>query len=533
MSENNHNPLKKYIQDLTPSLHGGLVRVYAEKYHLDEKDILDLSASLNPYGSPFDHPEYGLSYEKLSEEAYDEAFNYPDNRYLLFRKAAASFLGSADIGPDNIIPGNGSTETIRLFTQCVLNEGDRVIIPYPTFAEYEIQCRLQKAEVVYVKIDDVPDISDDLLKSARILFICNPNNPDGRLWTRGQLIALAEKCRRCETVLYVDEAFIELADPSQSIADIAVSDNYIFVMRSLTKAFALPGIRLGFGVASKEIADALNTARLSWNLSPLQEKAGAALMSMEGGVYSDYLEKSRQLIREEGAFLKEKLGAIRGFETGVLTTNFLLVDISRRMIGSSEIVERLAARGVLVRNCASFKGMGDSCIRVAVRTRPESLRLLEALNVVFKEWAQDFADNELRSHIQERLKGNNRNNSRETCQYYPCHFRGQDCTLCYCPFYPCKDERTGAEFIISNRTGEHIWSCTDCYIPHITSVADRIMDYLMAGEDTDAMLRKAWQEVIIPILEERDDDRILEECRNIRRLKEKEKEKDASLKKEN
>lgn len=522
MSENARNPLKKYIRDLVPSLHGGLISVYAEKYQIDEKDILDLSASLNPYGSPFDHPEYGLSYETLSKEAYVDAFNYPDNRYPAFRKAAADFLGFDNIGPENIVPGNGSTETVRLFAQCVLSEGDKVIIPYPTFGEYEIQCRMQNVEVVDVPLADIPSISEEILADAKILFICNPNNPDGRLWTRDELIALADKCEKCKTVLYVDEAFIELADPAQSIADLAASRNYVFVMRSLTKAFALPGIRLGFGVASKEVADSLNAARLSWNLSPLQEKTAAAVMSMDGGVNSDYLKRSRDFIMREGAFLKEKMEGIWGFEPGVLTTNFLLVDISRRTIKSTEMTERLAAHGVLVRNCASFKGMEDNYIRLAVRTQAETMRLLQALSDVFREWAQEFADNELKNNVRSRQSGNAQNNSRETCEYYPCHFRGQDCTLCYCPFYPCEDERTGGVFIKSSRGNGQVWSCTHCYIPHMTAVADKIMDYLMVDEDeTGVMIKKAWADVIVPIVEERDAEKILEQCRRIRAEKEK------------
>ena len=216
MTDKPTNPLKDYIQTFKGCLHGGLIKESAEKYGLKESDILDFSANLNPYKTPFDHPEYGLDYTAMAEEAYLQSYNYPDNRYVKFREAAAFFLnsglpeGAKKLTEENIIPGNGSTEIIRLFCQCVLNGGDKVIIPYPTFGEYEIQCRLQNAEIVSIPQDDIETITEDELNKigAKILFVCNPNNPTAVLRKKENLIGLAEKCRKTGTVLFMDEAFI-------------------------------------------------------------------------------------------------------------------------------------------------------------------------------------------------------------------------------------------------------------------------------------------------------------------------------------
>ncbi len=515
------NPLKKHIQSFQSCLHGGLIKESAEKCGLSEDEILDFSANLNPFKTPFDHPEYGLDFLKLAAESYPDTYNYPDNRYLRFREAAAAFLNSGissdvRLTKENIIPGNGSTEIIRLFCQCVLNDGDKVIIPYPTFGEYEIQCRIQNAEIVYIPQEKIETITAEELTEigAKILFICNPNNPTAVLRTREELTHLAERCEKSETVLFMDEAFIELSDPEQSVCDLVAGSKFIFVMRSLTKCFEIPGIRLGFGAAHPEIAGALNNARLSWNLSPLQENVGAALMGMDGGVNSDYLKKSRELILKEANFLKEELSKIWGFKPGDATTNFLLVDISERTVKSTELVERFAKNGILIRNCISFHGLGEDYIRIAVRTRPENEKFIKTISVVFDEWAKDFADSELKSALTTHKQGLQQN-KRETCEYYPCHFEGQDCTFCYCPFYPCGDERGGGKYIQSSKGGQ-VWSCVDCYIPHIPSVVERMMEGLMEEGETEEILKKEWNEIILPIMEEKDDAHVLRLCRKIK-----------------
>ena len=526
MTDKPSNPLKDHIQTFRGCLHGGLIKASAEKYGLAESEILDFSANLNPYKTPFDHPEYGLDYTVLAQEAYFESYNYPDNRYIKFRDTAAFFLNSGlSVGAneakkltrEHIVPGNGSTEIIRLFCQCVLNDGDKVIIPYPTFGEYEIQCRIQNAEIVSIPQEKIETITEEELNEigAKILFVCNPNNPTAVLRKKEELIALAEKCKKTGTVLFMDEAFIELADPAQSIFELIHDNKFLFIMRSLTKDFEIPGIRLGFGAAHQEVAGALNNARLSWNLSPLQENVAVAFLSMEGGINSDYLQKSRELILTEVNFLKTELSKIWGFKPGVATTNFLLIDISERTVKSTELVERFAKNGILIRNCISFEGLGENYIRIAVRTRPENERFIKTVSIVFNEWAKDFADNELKAAVTTHKSGQQQN-KRETCEYYPCHFSGQDCTFCYCPFYPCEDDRGGGKYVQSSKGGQ-VWSCANCYIPHISSVVERMMEGLLAdGEGTEEILKREWEEIILPIMEEKDEEGVLALCRKIK-----------------
>lgn len=496
MSEQRSVPLREHLLALKPCLHGGLIQETSETYGIPESEILDFSANFNPLGNPFEYPESGLNFGDIIEESIGKLLEYPDNRYVEFREAAARFVGLG-VTPHNIIPGNGSTEIVRLVVECVVEKGDTVLLPWPTFGEYEMQCRVMGAEPVYPAQDEVDTLSDEMLDKAKILFICNPNNPTGKLRSRDELKALAERCRGHKTLLYVDEAFIELADPSQSVADLPADNNYVFVMRSLTKDFAIPGIRMGFGIASPDMADILNTARLSWNLGAIANTTGIALLNIEDGIDSPYLKKAREMILKEGETLKAKLDRIRGFEAGEVNVNFIFVNISKFMLNSSELAARLAARGVLIRDCVSFHGLGKDYIRVAVRTEKENDRLIAAIGEVITEWGREQAKNELQ-HVIEKASEEGIG-GRKTCEYYPCHFEGQNCTFCFCPFYPCENEKTGGKWIKRSRGGR-VWSCVDCHLVHKTEIAQKVLDCLMQEGDTDELVKVAWKQVMEPIL---------------------------------
>ena len=349
----------------------------------------------------------------------------------------------------------------------------------------------------YPKQEDVETLSNEVLERAKILFICNPNNPTGKLRTKEEIKALAERCRNHKTLLFVDEAFIELSVPSQSVADLAAINNYVFVLRSLTKDFAMPGIRMGFGIASPEMAEILNASRLSWNLGTVANTIGTALLNIEDGINNPYLEKARALIREEGDKLKAKLDKIRGFKAGEVNVNFIFVDISKFILDSSKLSACLEARGVLIRDCASFRGLGKEYIRVAVRTTDESDKLVAAIGDVISQWGKVQAKNELQNVIEKaseiEIEGRN------TCEYYPCHFEGQNCTFCFCPFYPCENEFTRGKWITGSG-GSKVWSCIDCHIVHNKEIAQKILDSLMQKGDSDELVKIAWKKVVEPSL---------------------------------
>ena len=268
---------------------------------------IDFSANLNPVHIP--------QMDSIIRDACGDILDYPDNDYRTFRQAAADFVNaysksdaSVCITADNIIPVNGSLEFVHLFAQLVVERGDTVIIPTPTFDEYEFQCRLFGAKITYVDHDRVMDISDSELASAKAIIFCNPNNPTGILTKKRDLIRFAQRCEAAGTFLLVDEAFIELSDPTQSVANIigagATGSGYVMVMRSLTKVFSIAGLRIGFGVVGKDVFDIFNTCRLTWNMGSIAERVGTQILDLciqESKMPDNFIQRSLSYIRTERA----------------------------------------------------------------------------------------------------------------------------------------------------------------------------------------------------------------------------------------
>ena len=263
------NRIRKSFARAGACQHGGKVQ---EAASILGAEPLDFSANINPLGSP--------PLKELFLEELENIGHYPDNSYRDFRRAAGKFV---NVDMECIVPGNGSSELIRLFAECCFEEGDIGLVPTPSFGEYTNQSLLAGAVVKKVNIgtDGLPLLNDTDLEKAKLLFLCNPNNPTGRLLCADQVIDLADRCEEAETFLLVDEAFIELSEPEESVAAHAPHREFLFVMRSLTKSFGVPGLRLGFGVTNVKLAGILNLARIPWSIGSLAAAAATYLLGCD------------------------------------------------------------------------------------------------------------------------------------------------------------------------------------------------------------------------------------------------------------
>jgi L-threonine-O-3-phosphate decarboxylase len=354
------NRIRKSFVTAEECKHGGKVQDAAS---ILGREPLDFSANINPLGYP---PLEDLILKEVRNIA-----PYPDNSYRKFRRAAAKFV---DVNEECIVPGNGSSELIRLMAEACLEEGKLALVPTPSFGEYTNQSLLAGADVLKVAIaeDGLPLLEGGLLEKADLLFLCNPNNPTGRLLSADRVKDLADRCERAETFLLVDEAFIELSGPEESVAALAPEREYLFVMRSLTKSFGVPGLRLGFGVCNARFSRILDLARVPWSIGSIAAAAGEHLLGS-----TEHLMRSRQVIKTEIAYLEKALKEL-GLEPLKSQVNFILVNIEASGLASDLLAEKTMRQGVLVRDCQSF-GLGKGYIRVAVRNREENRQLIEAL----------------------------------------------------------------------------------------------------------------------------------------------------------
>jgi threonine-phosphate decarboxylase len=321
-------------------IHGGTGKRQREK---TQENVLDFSASVNPFP-----PRIDWHYDTA------DLSGYPDDTYSGLKERIGEIF-SRD--PREICVGNGSIEIIRVFCAVTLGRTTgthHFFIEPPTFGEYELSARLAGAK-------RTPDH-----KIADVRFVCNPNNPTGTLLHRAELLHTLETVKHDQGILFCDEAFISLADPEESLADIR--DAHLFVLHSLTKSFAVPGLRIGFGFGDADLVEKIETARSPWCVN-----AYAEAFAMEALLHMGDLADSRQAITKERNLLISAISDL-GLTCYPSSVNFLLVECGRDV---TSLCSALACKNILVRNCASF-GL-PTCIRIAVRTPDENTQLLETL----------------------------------------------------------------------------------------------------------------------------------------------------------
>ena len=319
------------------AIHGGTGKFQMEKSH---KNFLDFSASVNPYP-----PKFKWRCERKS------LARYPDDNYTLLKEAIAKTYHR---DPEEICVGNGSIELIRVFCAVVFRDSGRFTYERPTFGEYDLSAQLAGASFTASP------------KNADAVFVCNPNNPTGHLKRKDQVLKMLDSLKR-DAFLFCDEAFIDLADPSQSLSD--VMDPQVFVLQSLTKSFAVPGLRFGFGFGNPDLVRKIETARSPWAVNAFAESYAITALK-----HRDSLAKSRLQIARERSFLMNTIAGL-GLLPSPSSANYILIDYGKT---SSPLCERLLKKCILVRNCASF-GLPSS-IRVAVRNHKENRILVEALS---------------------------------------------------------------------------------------------------------------------------------------------------------
>jgi threonine-phosphate decarboxylase len=355
--------------------HGGNIYRVAKELGVPARDIIDFSASINPLG-------ISERVKTAVMKALQEAHHYPDPEAERLREELAAFHG---IDPEGILCGNGSTELIYLIPRALKPE--RVLIPAPTFAEYErAVARAQEADhrtlIRFLYLEEERDFRidpEEFIEAMRknacdMAFLCNPNNPTGLLMGRDEVLKIAEAASNMECILVVDEAFMDFC-PGESVIKAVESNPYLIVLRSMTKFYSLTGLRVGYGVFPLHIIETLKGFKEPWTVNVLAQAAAIeALRDIE------YAEKTREFINSERMFLEDCLRQL-GIKPFPSEVNFYLLKLEK----AETVVESLRRKGILVRDCSNFKGLDNSYVRIAVRSRKENTRLIEELSRVCRD----------------------------------------------------------------------------------------------------------------------------------------------------
>jgi histidinol-phosphate/aromatic aminotransferase/cobyric acid decarboxylase-like protein len=210
-------------------------------------------------------------------------------------------------------------------------------------------------------------------------FICNPNNPTSLLISTQELKHILDVALEHSVLVFLDEDFLEFVENEQQHSMVNSIDKYsnLFILRSFTKLFGLTGLRVGYGIANKEIINFLLSAKIPWNVNCLAQAAAVVALNDE-----EHLQKTRQLIRQEKEYLQKGLSNIKGFKVYAPDANFFFINIRETGYTAAELTQKLLTQGIMIRDCSSFTGLDPYYIRIAIKLHSENMKLLEALGKV-------------------------------------------------------------------------------------------------------------------------------------------------------
>ncbi len=386
--------------------HGGnIYKIFREK---NIKEILDYSSNINPYGIP-------ESLKKRITENLEILERYPDPDYIELRQKLAH-LNKVDVS--NIILGNGATEIIFLFMK-VINP-KKILIAAPTFGEYERAAKAtervedssilgnsnkkkddekssgkQKIEIEYFELKESDDfklnihnLKNELEKKYDLLIICNPNNPTGKFLKLSETEQILKECNKYNTKLFIDEAFIDFLKDGmkESIINTKENKQNLFVARAFTKFFAIPGLRLGYGIYfDKKLEKGISEKKEPWSVNNIAEMAGLTVLDD-----TEYIEKTLKWITEEKTYVYEKLNEISGIKPYKTEVNFITVKIEDNFILKGLNVkilrEKMLEQGILIRDASNFNFLDERFFRLAIKDRENNDRVIETLKKIFDDF---------------------------------------------------------------------------------------------------------------------------------------------------
>jgi len=355
-------------------LHGGEVEwAISQKYNIPISEIISFASTVSPI-----IPE---TVKRLADK-FDQLYLYPAREADKLKEILTKHEGVQS--KDQLILGCGSTELIYLFSQ-VICDGE-VIVPIPTYSEYESAIKRYGGTPVFLDLGPTFDLDVSKIKSAigprtRAIFVCNPNNPTGRLYPKKDLEDLAKLAKQKNIVLFVDEDYLCFAPTSKKYSMTEYIDSHpIFVINSLSKLFGVPSIRLGWGVGSSSLIAKLSAHKLPWVISNLAIWAGEELL-----MDASYQQRITNLITTQRKELYDQLREIDWLHVYPSDCNFFLLKITAANLSSTAVFEKLVEDRLVVRDCSSIKGLGSKYLRTTIRTPHDNQLLMRGLQNVLVE----------------------------------------------------------------------------------------------------------------------------------------------------
>lgn len=356
-----------------PAFHGSDIEQIEQYYHIPKERIVKFGANVNPLGLS------DSVRDKLAGNL-DIITRYPDRDYKSLRKVIA---GYCHVDMDYVVTGSGSTELISLLIS--QRNARHALVIGPTYSEYERELSLTGGRISNYCLKESLNFQlemDDLEKALEddvdFLILCNPNNPTSSALNQKELSTVLDACRERGIFVMIDETYVEFAPSIEEITAMPFVPDYdnLMVIRGVSKFFAAPGLRLGYGVTSnQEFLSTLKKHQNPWSLNSLGAYAGELMLQDE-----DYIKETRRLILSERERCLQILGGFRYVKAYPSYGNFILLKITKEDLDSFTVFEHAVKQGLMIRDCSSFEGLPGEYIRFCIMKPEDNTRLLTCLS---------------------------------------------------------------------------------------------------------------------------------------------------------
>lgn len=353
--------------------HGANLYDLSKKYGFSKNEFMDFSSNINPFGSSNSAKDYII-------KNIDMVSMYPDPNYLGLKSSISSYCNCLK---DNIVLGSGATELISSFIKTV-NPKKSLLIE-PVYSEYEKKLKKINCDIVkyFSKSEnnfkiDINNLIETINKdNYDLVVICNPNNPTGFTFSKGEIETLLESTK---SFVMIDETYIEFTN-TEIYSSTSLIDKYdnLFVIRGTSKFFSTPGIRLGYGLISNEkVKEGINSNLDLWNINVFASIMGEIMFTD-----NEFISNTINLMNDERNYLINKLSSINELEVYETQGNFILCKIKSKSLTAKELRDKLIPDKIIIRDCSSFDGLDEFFFRVCILKPNENRLLLDSLNKIF------------------------------------------------------------------------------------------------------------------------------------------------------
>lgn len=356
--------------------HGGNIEKLAQQLNVEKNQLIDFSANINPHGIP-------KNVEKKLIETIKDLEHYPDVNYTVAKKAIASL---ENVTSEQVIVGNGAVQLF--FELAIILKPKQVLLLAPTFLEYEEAFLRSDTTILYYQLQEEEHfdvnlsrylLQMELLNKGDVIVLCNPNNPTGGLLRIEQVIQIVEKAKKLNVFVILDEAFIDFVANEKLYTFVPFLKDYanVCVIKSLTKFFAIPGLRIGYALTYQQLLlDKSKRFIPPWSVNAFASAVVPLLFDNQ-----QYFEQTKEWIVIEKDYLYKQLQQFEQLLIKEPSVNYIFFKCQLPI----NLREKLYAYNILIRSCSNYPTLNHSYYRVAVKNRADNNKLISALQEIFKE----------------------------------------------------------------------------------------------------------------------------------------------------